>query len=393
MRISPSGNQQSSGTSFRVRFGNGSVAADGALSVTKNVASGFQRILRGQPTPATSKAVELSFRPLLPLILAGAGLLYNQGRETAKGQGGENHAWLRVMAESSLAYAVLANTSGIYPLFGIALAAYRAGQERTGLDQVKALVNTAVTLSLGYAGVRVFKLMSNVDAELDNEMILKSLKAGDKPNGEGQMVKDWVKRLVGHDDENVRNFGKNLEDLGEELTKNVKNIQQAKTEGHSPAVLEAAKEIGERLQHLKAEAAENFGKVKQQALEPLENETKRKMATNLMSHIQYSQSGFVKALRAMNPIFGYMIAGLMVGAPIAGLFNRLIDSRYPTLKQKKMEKSILPTENRIWNGQNSYQKAFKVEDPEINIGPTMINPRTPKAAIFWPGINNNQPIQ
>lgn len=382
MRIS-----NSSGRS-NIQFGNsGAFVADG-------LASGLQRIIRGQPTPASAKAIELSFRPLLPLILAGSGLLYNQGRETLKGPQSENNAWLRVLGESSLAYLVLANTTGLYPLFGIALAAYRAGKEQSGLGQVKALVNTAVTLSMGYAGVNLFKLMSKVDGRIDDEMLLKAMSAKDKPTKDQELIQSWLNKLSAHDDENVRGLGNSLKELGGELQKNADNINSAK-QGKTDALMEASQAITERLKSLKSEVFERFTQVEKTALQVLEGDANRRVAKNLMSNVRYSQSGFVKGLRAMNPVLGYMIVGLMVGTPIAGLINRFIGKRYPSLQEKKFNQSILPSENRIWNGQAGYnwEKAIKDTNAEINIGPTMIQFKNAQPAIWWPGINNNQPLQ
>jgi hypothetical protein len=371
-----------------IRFGSsGTLVADG-------LASGLQRIIRGQVAPASTKAIEISFRPLLPLILVGSGLLYNQGRETLKGPGSENSAWLRVMGESSLAYLVLANTTGLYPLFGIALAAYRAGKEQSALGQVKALVNTAVTLSMGYAGVKLFKLMSDVDSQIDNEILLKALSTRGKSTKDRKIIQDWLKKLSVHEDEKVSQLGKSLKDLGLTLEKNADNFDLAK-KGKTDAVLEEAQNITERLQHLKTEIFERFGQVEKQALQTLDGDTNRRIAKNLMSNVRYSQSGFVKGLRALNPVFGYIIVGLMIGTPVASVINRLIGKRYPSLQEKKFNQPILPSENRIWSGQAGYnwEKAIKDPNAEINIGPTMIQTKNTQPAIWWPGMNNNQPIQ
>ncbi|WP_373533578.1 hypothetical protein [Vampirovibrio sp.] len=366
----------------------------GGAFVANGLASGIQRIIRGQPTPATAKAIELSFRPLLPLILAGSGLLYNQGREKMKGPGEENNAWLRVLGESSVAYLVLANTSGLYPLFGIALAAYRAGKEQNGLGQVKALVNTAVTLSMGYAGVNLFKMMAKVDGRIDDEMLLKAMSAKDKPTKDQELIQSWLKKLSAHDDENVRGLGNSLKALGGELQKNANNLNSAK-QGKTDAVMEASQAITARLKNLKSEVFERFTQIEKPALQVLEGDANRRIAKNLMSNIRYSQSGFVKGLRMINPALGYIIAGLMAGTPLAGLINRSIESRYPGLQDKKLNKSILPSENRIWGGQTGYnwEKAIKDPNAEINVGPTMVKTKNNEPAIWWPGMNNNQPIQ
>lgn len=374
-----------------IRFGSGE---GNTASVAKNLASGMQRVLRGQPTAATAKALEISFRPLLPLIVAGAGLLYNQGRETAKGREGEHHAWLRVLTESTLAYALLANTSGLYPLAGIALACYRAGQQNNRLDAIKAYVNTAMTMTLGYAGVKLFTLMAKADAAMDNEMIFNALKPkGNQSAGEQRMIQNWLMHLNGHNDESVRTLGRNLRDLSEELDKNIQNINLAKKEGKTPAVLAESERIGERLKQLKAEAVENFSKVKKQALEPLESGAHRKMATNLMSHLEYSQNGLVKGLRAVNPIFGYIITGLMLGAPAAAFVNRQIEKRKPQLRQQEQFKSILPGENRIWNGAGASHKGFKTGYPDIDQGLSWATAPNGQPAIFYPGRDTNQFIQ
>lgn len=375
----------------KLRFGNNSA------TVVQGLASGLQRIIRGQPSPATSKAIEISFRPLMPLIVAGSGLLYNQGRESLKGSGQESNAWLRVLGESSLAYLVLANTTGLYPLLGIALAAYRAGKEETGLGQIKALVNTATTLTLGYAGVKLFKLMAKVDGRIDNEILYKSLGRREESTAERQVIQDWLEKLTSHEDENLRGFGTTLKDLAQELDKNVDVLARLKSEGRTDAVLQDSRGVQEQLKRLKGQAYQQFAQLEQDALKPLQGETNRRIAKNLMSNIQYSQSGFVKGLRAVNPVLGYVISGLMIGAPVAALINRVIEKRHPELKQKQLKKSILPSEHRIWSGGGGhhYSGDSWVKDPnlEINVGPTLVKTGNAQPAIFWPGINNNRPLQ
>ncbi|WP_303672942.1 hypothetical protein [Vampirovibrio chlorellavorus] len=374
----------------KLRFGNNSA------TVVQGLASGLQRIIRGQPGPATSKAIEISFRPLMPLIVAGSGLLYNQGRESLKGSGQESNAWLRILGESTLAYGVLANTTGLYPLLGIALAAYRAGKEETGLGQVKALVNTATTLTMGYAGVKLFKLMAKVDGRIDNEILYKSLGRREESTPERQVIQEWLEKLSGHGDEKVRGFGATLKDLAQELDKNVDVLARLKSEGRTDAVLQDSRGVLEKLKHLKEQAYQQFTHLEQDALKPLQGEANRRIAKNLMSNIRYSQSGFVKGLRALNPVLGYVISGLMIGAPVAALINRFIEKRYPELQQKRLKKSILPPEHRIWSGGGRHYAGdswIKDPNPEINIGPTLINTGNAQPAIFWPGMNNNRPLQ
>jgi hypothetical protein len=380
----------SSSAFSKLRFGGNSSA------MAQGLASGLQRIIRGQPGPATSKAIEISFRPLMPLIVAGSGLLYNQGRESLKGRDQESNAWLRVLGESTLAYGVLANTTGLYPLLGIALAAYRAGKEETGLGQVKALINTATTLTMGYAGVKLFKLMAKVDGRIDNEILYKSLGLREESTAERQVIQDWLQKLSSHDDENLRGFGTTLKGLAQELDKNVDVLARLKSEGRTDAVLKDSREVLGQLKRLKEQAYQQFTHSEQEALKPLQGEANRRIAKNLMSNIQYSQSGFVKGLRALNPVLGYVISGLMIGAPVAALINRFIEKRYPGLQQKQLKKSILPPEHRIWSGggrQFAGDSWLKVPNPEINIGPTLVNTGNAQPAIFWPGMNNNRPLQ
>ncbi len=362
-----------------------------------SVANGLQRVVRGQPKVATAKAIELNFRPLIPLILAGSGLIYNQGRENNK-KDGDPTTWLKVLAESGAAYTVLANTSGVYPLAGIALAAYRAGKEPNALEQVKACVNTVVTMSMGYLGVKVFKTMSNADVALDNEMLLKALNPGEHPTGDRQIVQSWLQKLTGHSDPKLKTLGGILSDLGNTLEENGRNLDLLKSEGKTDAVLEASQRITERLSTLKTQVAETFGQLEKPALEQLENESSRKIIKNLMSSVNYSQSAFIKGIRAMNPIFGYILSGLMLGTPIAFGINSWLDRRYPQLKEKKLNKSILPSEHRILNGNNPQQtqdKAFKRLGIDVNApGPTPVKVgKSQQTAVFWPGMNNNQPMR
>src|SRR5690606_29298042 len=144
----------------------------------QNTGGVVQRAITSQRA-SSGKAIELSFRPLIPLILAGSALMYNQGQEMQKPGGGERNAWLTLLAESSLGTFILEKTSGVYPLLGIGLGAYRAGQQPNALTQIQAVVKTAIHLAMGYVGVNVFKGMSEMERQMDDLSLYRVLRDQD----------------------------------------------------------------------------------------------------------------------------------------------------------------------------------------------------------------------
>lgn len=373
---------QISGQSYNLKF------SGGVKEATRTAGQSLYRVfLRGNAPAASNKAVELSFRPLLPLILAGSGLLYNQGRENTSKHGGDSNAWLKMLMESGLAYAVLTTTRGVYPLFGLALAAYRSGQKPNALEQIKATVNTAVTLFMGYLGVNFFKGISEADTRFDNEMIYKTLKPKGKTetlNGDRLKVNHWIENLKKHDHDEVRGLGQVLSELGDKLQENVDQVVNLKNEAipDKAPIHEALERIQNELTELKTKVSNQFGQIEKEAMQTAAQDS-GKAVHNLMSNIRYAQSGFIKATRTMNPVFGYIITGLILGTPIAAGINHLIEKRYPSLKQKKITKSFLPAEHRILSGQAAHGGALAHASSGLGAGP----------AIMWPEINGGQPLQ
>ena len=88
----------------------------------------------------------------------------------------------------------------------------------------------------------------------------------------------------------------------------------------------------------------------------------------------------------------------MLGAPIAYGINRLLDRRYPQLKQKKLSQAILPDQHRVLNGQmahGSQQRAFKRLGIDLN--PPSVTPvkvgESRQPALISPDMNGGKPMR
>lgn len=355
-------------------------------------------------TPSSNKALALDFRPLLPMIIAGSALLYNQGQEANKPGGGEGNAWLRLLTESGLAYLLLENTTGVYPLLGVGLAAYRAGQQTTALDQIKAVINTAATMFLGSLGVTFFKGMSNTASQMDDEAILRRLHDRTALGAPaGTHIQDWLAHLdhQARDDywqddtkQAFQELHHHLQQLKEKLGRLYPNwlrgVDPAAPPGRPIAPdSEEYHQLANEILHAKTEAMKKFDMLGKWAFDGegashrVVSDTQQ-AARKLMSTIEYSQSSWTRFVRALNPVFGYLIMGLMIGGSVlAPRVSSWVGHRHSDLQQKQFQPTLFPQDSRLISpsggghgshgGRASHGSTYGV--------PYMV----------WDGMNNNQP--
>jgi hypothetical protein len=340
----------------------------------------------------TNKIVALSFKPLIPMIIAGSALIYNQGHESTKPGGGEPNAWMRILAESGLAYAVLENTSGIYPLFGIGLAAYRAGKESNALDQVKAVINTAITLFMGSVGVTFFKGMSRMAEHMDDQSIFRMLHDQDQSGAARGTthIRDWMRHLDreavnpywNRDSQQAfRDLHHSLEGLQRKLGRMYPDLLPVGRRSRPPLRPDSDKfrSVSEKIMQFKTKAAEDFALLGEDAFRGLGQNT-QSAAKRLISRIDHSQGTWTRMVRGMNPVFGYIIMGLMVGAPLAKWINSWIGRKRPDLQQKQFKQVLFPDENRVLSPAGHGGHGGRAGHGSTYGMPYMT----------WPGMNNDQ---
>jgi hypothetical protein len=370
------------------------MSVGGFNQAIQNAGGMLQRAMATQVNSG-SKAVTLSIRPLIPMIIAGSALLYHQGNEVNKPGGGERAAWWKILLESALAYTVLANTSGVYPLFGIGLAAYRAGQKPNALEQVKAVVNTAITMLLGYIGVQFMGGMNKMAVEMEDRAIysvVPNLKKSGASNKEQQLINRWLQHLrkqgnsfpVVEDRQLFTDLRQHVIDLSEKLRK----LYSGK--GAPKPGSDKFKALSEEALLLKTQAAEKLELLGKDAYKGLIDKTASQVdqaaareakhaARNLAANIHHSQSAWTRMVRGMNPLFGYIIMGLVVGAPLARWINSWIGQKRPDLQKKTFKQALFPQESRIMSpapnatGYGAYNSGYGQ--------PYMV----------WNGFNNDQP--
>ncbi len=270
--------------------------------------------------PGVEKAIELKALPLLPLILATSVILYHKGMQAQKAKPGGSR---RMLLESGLSYAVVEGTRGVYPLWGLGLAAYRAGRKKTALEALQVGVNTAVTLVMGYLGLLMFKGMTNASLEFENNLFSRHLKH------EG--IQGWMQRLSQHPDTEVQKLGNTLLELHKGLQAQ-NRLYQKGMKPHWKEMQPLLKQVAE----LKTEAQSQLSTVSDALIRP-KGLTTPKLYMALKELLSESQRGYIKISRVLNPLCGYVLVGLMAGSGLAAYLNKQLANRYPQLKKFKTQ--------------------------------------------------------
>jgi hypothetical protein len=269
---------------------------------------------------------------MIPLVLTGAVLLYNQGIQKSAvehGRGGDPKVWKRVLLEAGLGDWLAGTVGGAYTLLGITLGAFRAGQEDTLPGKLHAIVNTGTTLFLGWLGVNLFSGMAMAAQELDDHNILKSLNHA--------RLKPWIDNGLRGDHPELAAA---LNDLRDTITQKVEGKPSDPDRRHLLARLRERKIA--IIDDLEALAG---------TLRLPDDATLQREWRHLTGWIAYSGSMFTRFRRYVNPMCGYILMGLLLGAPLARLVNRrldaLLDQRAPGLKTRQFTQPVFPENNAV----------------------------------------------
>lgn len=275
---------------------------------------------------------KVSMVAMAPLVLTSAVILYNQGVQKSAaehGRGGDPKVWKRVLLEAGLGGWLADTISGAYTLLGVTLGAFRAGQEDTLPGKIRAIVNTGSTLFLGWLGVNLFSGISMAAQEFDDQHILKGLNHS--------QLKPWLDSVLRAAQPELAAALSDLRDIitqkgaGKPSDRNRRQLLERLQAGKSAVV-----------EHLQASG--RLLPVPQDAL--LQREWCR-----LTDWIVFSDSAFTRFRRYANPMCGYILMGLLLGAPLARFLNRhidaLLDKLAPDLKTRQFTQPVFPQSNAI----------------------------------------------
>ena len=298
-----------------------------------------------------SKAVQIQLGQLFLPLIAGCALLYTQGREAVKAKGGDPKHWLKILTEGTLGYLLIDHTKGLFPLYGLSLGAYRAGKQPDKLSQAQELVKTAIVTAMGYAGVQIGTAWSEAADKIDENELRKLLNQHPK-------LEQSIPRTTPHYQTGKTGGEKPPQALADEamagvktalstLRKSLNDLQALK--GKTP---EAIKQLNEDAAKARNDLLTHFdtlhgydGGSDNSLVKPLEKllgrhfSARSQMPRVLAGHldlvslaVRNTQEGYIHIARRLNPIFGYIIAGSLVGIPLAKRANAWLEKRFPAWK-------------------------------------------------------------
>ncbi len=309
-----------------------------------------QTVKRIVPTAANDKFVQVSLKPLMPVILATSILGYNEGRSKslAEAQNTEAHSsWQSIVAESTLGYLILKHTSGIYPLLGLGLSVGRASRQDNALDQLKAVISTVIPMGMGFVGANLMD--PDVLDKMDN-LKLKALLTGQGDKAKELHLLEWLNALMEHPTDHlpegeaspVHAMGEQFMALRDKLLIELPQLEAAKDK----ASIEKLKGFPEQLSELKASLAQHIGTVGEGAIEHAHADV-RPIVQQLMERLANNQSTMTRFTRFVNPICCFMASAFLIGAPLANWINRKLEHRHPDLKKKEFKHVLFPESQRV----------------------------------------------
>jgi hypothetical protein len=304
--------------------------------ILHRIGGGFQRAFIAGPygSARMEKAIEVRLTPLLPLALAISAILWQQGAELVK-PGGDRKAWQKLLLQSGVGALLLEHTRSIYPVWGMGVGAFEAGKAPNTLEKAHSLATTAFSVLFGWGGYHRggYHLMKGFSMEAqqqENQDIRKSL--------ESDRIKKWIAHLKTGAVPGGQDLAQRLEWLG-----NVLKEEKTMVEQEMNPMDREIKAVRKELMALKTDALERILNIEREIEEKRMTWTRflpdhgdknvEKLYNSLRNTMRDSTNGFVRFTRAINPVAGFILGGMMLGGIAAGYFNDYLTRRFPHWRQ------------------------------------------------------------
>jgi hypothetical protein len=281
----------------------------------------------------SEKVLEVKMFPLLLPMLVGALFIYARGEDKRDKDVNSDKRWLTWGLEALAATFLINNTTGLYPMVTGGKALYEAGQEKTALGKIKALVSNAIMFSLGFLAVPIgtgFFVEPSIEGE--ERGIAKQLSE-----------KGLIDGFKGHSDKAHQELGGVFEELNQALQKAV-NLRQKN------APIEDIRAVKGVIAQLKEKAYKTlFPMMENGSLNkvfPSRSALAEKLGV-LVDHISTSQQAYVQLGRQITPACAFLLATTVVGYPLARWVCKKIDARWPELKKTKVPRLPKPSSTLV----------------------------------------------
>lgn len=315
----------------------------------------FKQFLDHAPgAPAVDKAVRLHQVQVILPALATLLFLYDYGKQQAAGNNGDPNHGARVLTESALAYLLLENTKGFYPILALGLAALKAGQQPTKLGKIKAVADTLTVLGMGWVGIQLGKSLTGMQVYHENKHLLDALQAKTKDGKPITEVQEFFAKYHNHEHplrDRLADLHKNLKDLQakwDELYTKTDFIGELKRDllgEKSILSFRAETELKDDIRFLreaaetmKTELYDHYVQMLEKLPEAGQKAVRNDILSNphlngFMQNLKVGQAAHVKFSRFMNPILGFALLGGLLGTIFAKKMNNSLSHRYPHLDQ------------------------------------------------------------
>lgn len=304
--------------------------------ILHRIGGGFQRAFDGGFTRAfltgprgsasMERAIELRLTPLLPLALAISAILWQQGSELTKG-GGDRKAWQKLLLQSGLGALLLEHTRSVYPVWGMGVGAFQAGKAPNTLEKAHSLASTAFSILCGWAGFHLMKGFSMEGQQKENQQIRETL--------EESKIKSWIAHLKrpgtvpgGQELAQRLEFMQRMLQEEQEMVKNQVNPMHREIKLLRKDLMTLKTETLERILAVEREIEE--GRMAWSRFLPdSADKNVQKLYNTLRNTMRDSTNGFVRFTRAITPVAGFILGGMLLGGIAADRFNDFLTRRFP----------------------------------------------------------------
>ncbi|MGE0199666.1 MAG: hypothetical protein AB7P76_01720 [Candidatus Melainabacteria bacterium] len=292
---------------------------------------------------AQSQAAKFSIdiQPLVLGLTLGGAVLYRMGQGTHDPNATRRGDLLQFL-RAGVIYLLADNTKHILPLAAAGEGMYQAGKQQDGLSKLQAFTNSLVTVGLGYLGVSIGQTFSEISRDAEERTLLRFLDQEKTP------AKAFLQRIKTHP---ANTDGQKLHQAMDNLREHLTTLQEqiigkdtVMVEGELLSERKATALFRKHLDPIRAEVLEGLNADSVKAMMNHLSRDEQQAIRNLRQMLSRSGQGYIRFVRAANPIFLSIILGSMVGIPVAYFINQQLARLFPGLRAKQPDRLLTTTQ-------------------------------------------------
>lgn len=285
----------------------------------------------------------------LPLAALASGiLLYVTGQETYKAETGQPYdksRWAKMLAEGGMLYGILATTQNLYPVITGGILAYKWGKASSILQKMYETIDIGISMAASAVGILFGMGVTASSRTHDVKALHQHLQSSEMLS----QLKHFSTQITPPQQtpQQAGQYQQRLKDIADKLYTLIDSKKNALNQNHAQLTNTQAslssvdrkrilKETQQLMDDMKPMIDALSKEFETQHLANMSDVGKRQLA-ELAQTVKRSTAGLTKMARALNPVFGAIILGVVAQAFISKPLKALMGKMFPGLNTVNVE--------------------------------------------------------